>query len=513
MAVDSKHPLYVDQFDNWQQMTHTFAGEKTVKEQGVNYLPPTSGQEADGMDTLQSPGYKSYKRYRARAVFPEYVEDAVEAMLGVMHHKPPVIELPDAMEPLRERATLRNESLEMLLRRINEQQLINGRLGLLVDLLAEPVNRDQGDTQPRVATGVEQRDLPYISLYHAQNIINWDTGRRDGIQIENANLVVLDESEYERTKDFNWEWQEKFRVLVLGDPELNEPSGGGLYQFATYRNSKTFSSTDLQTPSRIGQPVDFIPFTFINASDVVPEPDKPPLLGLSNLCLTVYRGEADFRQALYMQGQDTLVITGAGSSDEDIRIGAEGRLDLPEGATAEYIGVDSGGLREMADTIDKDKNHAMQKGGQLMDSVSRERESGDALKVRVAARTATLNQIALTGAFGLEMSLKQAAEWMGLDPDQVTVTPNLDFIDSGLEPDDIVKLITAKNQGAPISNQTIHKWMEERDATDLEFEEEMDIIEAEEPIGLAATLTEGLNEGGDDDAEQEEGQGSEEVSQ
>jgi hypothetical protein len=341
-----------------------------------------------------------------------------------------------------------------------------GRCGLFVDL---------------PATGGE---LPYFVLYGAEQIINWDDGSRD-IGEASLNLVVLDESEWERTQDLNWEMVDKYRVLVLGDLMANEAAA--TYSVGVYRGeSAAIDVASHVTPVYKGAALDFIPFTFINARDIVPDVDEPPMNGLADTALTIYRGEADYRQALFMQGQDTLVIVG-GNTEETYRVGAGGILVLGEGSDAKYVGVSSQGLPEMRAALQNDRTTAGQKGGQLMDSVSRERESGDALRIRVAARTASLTQIAIAGAFGLEQSLKHAATWLGLNPEDVSVTPNLDFVDDVLDGQQLTQYITAKNAGAPISLRSLHELMQDRGLTNRTFEEELEEIDEEAELVSAST--------------------------
>jgi hypothetical protein len=114
-------------------------------------------------------------------------------------------------------------------------------------------------------------------------------------------------------------------------------------------------------------------------------------------------------------------------------------------------------------------------------SSSREAESGDALRIRVSARTASLNQIALAGAEGLQTALRTIAQWMGANPAEAKVTPNLDFVDEQMDGQALVSLMTAKSLGAPLSKRTIHDRMREQEITALTFEEEMEEIESEEP--------------------------------
>ena len=500
MGVDARHPLYGEFVTDWSQMRDTHRGQRVVKEKGSPYLPPTAGMEADGIANTESVGYKAYVAYRTRAVFPDIVKAAVESMLGVMHHRPPVIELPAAMEELREKATLKNESLEMLLRRVNEEQLITGRLGLLAE-----VPPGQGAT------------LPFIAMYRAEDVINWDEGTRTGLEVESLNFVALNESEFERQPgDFEWEFVNKYRVLILGDPTTNEAQGEGVYRVGVFSEQGgnpnedvhvglDFTEEALMTPAIAGTTMTRIPFVFVNAKDIVTDPEEPPLLGLSNLALTIYRGEADYRQALFMQGQDTLVVIGqATEGDVKHRIGAGASIDLPMNGDAKFIGTDSTGLPEMRSSIENDHTRAGKKAGEFIDETSRSRESGEALKVRVAARTATLNQIALAGAFALQELLRARAEWMGANPDEVVVTPNTDFVDDRMAGDELAKLMGAKTMGAPISLQTIHELMQDRNMTERTWEEELAAIEEEDGIEVLQPVGTDDEDGPEDDEELDE---------
>lgn len=484
MSVDSTHPLYAEALEDWVTITDTHAGERAIKAKGVLYLRPTSGMISDGM-SLGQDGLAAYINYKIRARFPDSVNTAVDALVGIMHTKSPTIQLPVVMEPMMDNATNLGESLEVLLRRINVAQLISGRIGLLLDIPQD------------AAVGT----LPYIATYNAIDILNWDDGKANAdLVFKNLNLVSLYEGGPVRNVDFDWQQKDKYRVLVLGDVLANEGSGQGVYRVGVFEQRGTaFSEANLIEPSLAGRTLDFIPFTFINASDIVAAPDKPPLLGLAALALGIYRGEADYRQALFMQGQDTLVVSGVSDKDQSFRTGAGAAIILPVGGAAKFIGVDSTGLSEMRSALENDKAEAAQKGGNLIDTSSRAKESGDALRIRVVARTATLNQIAKTGAFGLQRSLRQVAMWIGANPDEVVVTPNLDFVNDTLGGEELIKLATAKSLGAPLSNISIHKQMEEKGLTDMTLDEEMDAIEEEQPVGGATELGSPEDDEEDDD--------------
>lgn len=482
MSIASKHPQYSDYLQDWTQCRDSYRGERRVKAKGAAYLPPTGAMTANNVSVVNSKGWHAYQAYKSRAVFPQHFSDAVETFIGLLWTKPPSIELPAQLEDMLENATIHGEGLNSLLRRIHEQQLVAGRLGLLLDLPLKP--------DP-------ERPLPYIALYNAEAIINWDDGSREDVTRDSLNMVVLDESEDERQADFNWQRKEKYRLLILGDLARNEGDG----EKATYsvgvlspsQSGADISNPDImKEPSIRGNTLEQIPFVFINSKDIVATPDDPPLMGLSNLCMTIYRGEADYRQSLFMQGQDTLVVIG-GDEDKSYQLGAGASIVLKAvpGAEAKFIGVDSNGLTEMREALQNDRAEAAQKAGNLIDLRSRQKESGDALKTRLGAQTATLTQIAIAAAYGLEQILRIAAEWVGANPDDVKVEPNLEFEDAEMTGKDLVDLMSAKSMGAPLAQETIHDIMVSKGMTEKTYEEELAECQEEEALvmGGPGTIT------------------------
>ena len=479
MAIDDKHPEYVAKVGEWIQMDDTYKGERAVKRKRLDYLPPSEAMIQDGMTTPSSPGWRDYEAYLTRAYYHDVVRDAVKAMLGIMHMKPAVIKLPKRLAPMVDKATIQGEGLQMLLRRINEAQLVKGRCGLLVD----------------APTGVDPFNaLPYIAFYDPERLINWDAGRRDeGRNV--LDLVVLDESGFQR-EGFTWVAERKHRILTRGTPESLEsgwtrPPLDAPYQVCVKVNDMSMPiPDDFIMPSISGRPMLEIPFVFVGANDLVPEPDEPPLLGLSNLALTIYRGEADYRSTLHYQGQQTLVIIGGNVSDVDenqqLRIGNKGVIDLRIGGDAKYIGVSASGLGEMRQSLKNDDEVASGFGVQFMDVGSARGASGEALRIRVAARTTTIQQIAVAAGAALEQCLKFAATWVGEDPNEVSVSPQTDFADANVQGASLLAFMQAKQLGLPLSLKSLHRMMVLNDMTDMDFNSENDQIEqeAESLVGM-----------------------------
>lgn len=478
-SLSEKHPDYTMFKPDWDLMRDSYRGERQVKSQGIKYLPMTSGHIADGVEGLHAPGRKAYNAYKLRARFPGYVRQGVAIALGMLHSQPGEIQLPAAMEGIK---SSRGETMDQLLMRINKEQLLTGRVGLMADL---PKNAPVG------------QDTPYLALYTTERIINWDNGKVEENVPQSLNLVVLDESEQERVQTFSWEASEKYRVLSIGTIEGNE--GSGVYQFGVFSDDDGFSMEGMRTASYRGKTLDYLPFWFINAVDHVVEPDDPPLLDLANLCMTIYRGEADYRQNLFMQGQDTFVTIGANIDDTDqVRTGAGARLDLPSGGDAKYVGVTSDGLEEQRTALENDKAQAGSMGAQSVDTTSRERESGKSLNIRIAARTADLNQVAISGAAGLQNALRGIAEWMGENPEEVNVIPNMEFGDAPLTGQMMVDISAAANQGWPISKQTMHQMSKQKGLTRMDYEEEKKLVDEEAEKAMERAQKMGLPPGNGD---------------
>lgn len=489
MSVDNQHPSYAAMLVDWTLMRDCYAGERAVKAKGTTYLPATPGQILDGaLKTVvtNNPGRVAYDNYKTRAVFPDYVREAVEFYTGMLHQKPPVIELPDAMKPMLARATNTGESMHALLRRINAEQIATGRLGIMLDL-------------PTAADMAASIATPYIAVYSAESIINWDDSD-NRVDMNALRFVVLDESGHTVQDDLSWKTKEQFRVLMMlpkGETDIVVTDGttGGIYKQSVYdAKGASIDMSKFQAPTMRGTPLKELPFVFINSKDIVAAPDNPPLVGLARLCMTIYRGEADYRQSLFMQGQDTLITiggiidpeSGAGSQSagatttDGVRVGAGARIDLNTGGDAKYIGVESAGLSEQRTAIENDRALAEGKTGQLISLATDKQESGNALNTRMTAQTASLDQVAKTGAAALEYLLKIAAKWMGQDPNLVKVSPNLDFLNKSLGSRELVDYMSARVMGAPFSLESIHELMAKRGMTRRTFEEEMQAIANED---------------------------------
>jgi hypothetical protein len=244
----------------------------------------------------------------------------------------------------------------------------------------------------------------------------------------------------------------------------------------------------LVSPETGGQKLPVIPFVFVNPKDIAACPDAPPFMSLSDLCLTIYKLEADYRQALYLQGQETFVVR-TEKKLEEVRLGAGGMLVLEPAGGAAYVGANSSGLPEMREALKNDKAEAADMASKMLDFADTSRQSGEALRIRTASSTANLLSIALACAAALKQALRLAAKWVGADPEEVDVKPNLDFADNPITAQELLQLMQAVAAGLPLSEESIHLYLQRREVTNFDYETELAKIDAQQPIGMTPVKT------------------------
>ena len=438
--VSEKHPDWLDRSVEWSTMRDCKRGEIAVKAEGETYLPMPSGFRA-----LEDLGPKMYQAYLTRAQFPEILRPTLQGMVGVIHRTEAQITMPKAMESLWERATRDGLPLEAFHRRITSELLLTGRYGVMADA----ASAEAGGS-----------DLPWLAGYNAESIINWSDER---------DFYVLEESRHVRS-GFRWEMKRFYRKLELVE---------GRYVVQLYEGDEEDGAAFNPT-ARGRRPLESIPFVVIGPTELSLTPQDPPLMGVARAALAAYRLDADYRHQLYMTGQETLVIV---NSDPPDVVGAGVVLTLQatredHAPDAKYIGPSGTGIAAHRTAILDERDNAASAGARLFDDQRRAAESGDALRIRYAAQTATLTSVAQTSAQGLEQALRHVAVMMGLNPQDVVVKPNLSFVDSTLTPEQGKALMDMWIGGA-ISYQTLYENLQKGEIASAErsHEEELDLIE------------------------------------
>lgn len=445
MTIKTAHPDYTEYAGDIEIM-RDFIDIDSVKRKGQKYLPMT-----EGMKKRDKLGEAQYEAYKLRATVPDYTQAAVQSLVGMMHRKKANFALPAALEPMRTSATEEGESLHDVLRSINAEQLSSGRLCIVADLMAG-------------------RTTPVIRLFYAESVYNW--AYKDG----EYQFIVLKDSELEEA-DFEWETNDRYLLLSVKD---------GAFSVERYDEHGEFIEA-VQPAVNSTRPLTKIPAVIINATDLAPQADKPPLKPLANVCHTIYIRDADYARTLHMQGEATLVTSGLISSvgedgqTKQVEVGAGAHIQVEMGGSAKFEVPPADGIDAQEKSLTQLKAEARVMAGQLIDT-SDQQQSGEAYKVRIAANSTKLIDIAEAGAAGLERLLKLCAEWMGANPDEVMVEPNTEFGSTNATPADVVGIANARNIGAPLSQRSVHDWLAKNNYTALSYEDEIEAMREESDV-------------------------------
>ena len=385
----------------WQLMRDCMDGEGAVKARGAEYLACPSG-----FKTQSDGGVAAYEAYKARAQFPEMLAPSIAAMIGIIHGREIIPELPNGLAYLYEDADGEGLPLEAFHRRITRELLVIGGYAVLTD-----APEGGGD--------------PYLSGFSRDRLINWDT-----------DFFVLDETRPARD-GFVWKQIEQYRVLLL------EPYGFVPYMYLPEEQA----GEEIQVRARGGGLLPRIPFAVGNALDLSPRIEAPPLIGVARAALAMYQLSADYRHQLYMSGQETLVAidgpvpaaVGAGVVHQMMGTPTN-KPDL------KYVSPTCSGIEAHERAMQMQREAAVMSGARLFENAVAQ-ESGEAKKLRYASETATLISVAQSSCLLLERALKNAAMIAGLPEDDVVVPVPTDLMDRTMTPQDFAALFGVYDAG------------------------------------------------------------------
>jgi len=477
MGVDAQHEEYKARLPDWRRIRDALDGERVVKARRQEYLPPPPGMQSElGNELIGATGKRTvsgpYDFYLSFAEFPEIVDPALTGFQGMIHSGTPVVELPDDLAYVQEDATPRGDNLFVLWQQVTREVLAGGRAGLLAE--------------------IGEDDEVSLCPYSAESVVNWtERTQRDG---GGASLVVLRECRTVQAQDakgnvdpFSTEerilWRELRIIGGVYQVRVWEDAGrpGPANVSTTDPASKLRIVKDWVTPQFFGKPLDYIPFTCINALDIGYSYGAIPILPLVRRAFSIYRLTADYRRALYLKGDPQPYIAGVvkGSKDVPKRFGGEELWTFSNAnAKVGFLDIDGQGIPLMRQAIADEYERFDQEGGRLLSTTQRA-ESGDALARRMRAHQVTLRNVVINAAMGMEQALRVVAEVAQEDEESVSFKPSLNFSEPELTGSEALQWVQAKSGGFPISDRTLHDLAVRGGVTDKSFEDEVDEMDQE----------------------------------
>ena len=427
MSVDTKHKEYTENYEAWERCEHAAEGQDEIHEYGVKYLPRLSGQTD-----------QEYFAYKQRALYYNATARTINGLTGMLFMRPETVTAPAAMDNIIADVTMGGLSLHQFAEMISEEVITIGRCGVLVDYppIVNAVTLAQAQAQGA---------RPYATMYDAESIINWKTGRINNV--EQLTLVVLEEENEIPVDEFESKCEPQWRVLDLVN---------GAYRQRVFRKDKRgeFILIDEIFPQINGRVINKIPFEFFGVRDNSPCVDKPPLLDLVDVNLSHYRTTADYEHGLHFTGLPTPVVTGYYSDDKSasLRIGSGTAWLLPDPQSkAFYLEFTGQGLGELREALRSKEAMMATLGARILAPEKRAAEAAQTANIHRSSENSVLASIAQSISVGLTHVMEWLRDWSNVTGD-VKVELNRDFIPNSMTAQDIDVLVKSWQAGAISAN-------------------------------------------------------------
>ncbi len=485
MPIESVHPEYAANIATWMKCRDVCAGEDAIKAAGVKYLPPLGGTtDVLQIGNLQTSEYESYKM---RAMFYAATDRTVKGLSGTVMRKDPDITYPDE-EDLDD---IGGEGVDLTLLAKNcvEQSLTTGRLGLLVDAPAPT-----SDSPAALATAE-----PYVCIYFAENIVNWrcevgsDGEERLALLVLKEAATLVDPADTFKSevvaqyRDYQFV-DGKVRVQVWQPKKKNAQTPG-----ADASKSSEFEIVQTFWPKKMGgKPLDYIPFVFINVTNLEECVEKSPTLDLANVNLSHYRNSADLEHGMHFTALPTAWTAGFNVPDGKLRIGSAVAWNASDPtAKAGYMEFSGAGLGSIREAMAEKVRQMGVLGARMLEEQKKEAEAAETVKMRHAGENSLLSGIAKTVSRGLTQALKWVLDWKN-EAGDASVELNKDFGVEGLDAPTLVGLLTAL-QSNQISFDTWFYNLQRAELIpdDVTAEDERGLIEAGGPSPAPGTALPG----------------------
>lgn len=424
----------------YQKIRDCLEGEDQVKDQGQLYL-----KKPDAMTA------QNYLAYKERAQFYGAAESTLRALVGLALRKDPVIKLTPRLESLRHSATNDRAPLSVMIEQMVREVMAMGRFGLMLDF-------------PQSNTTV--LTPPHFVTWTAETIEDFKVAYIDG-QLELTQVILA--------SDESLDGDQIFLDLCLED---------GIYRIRRYVQGANKARADIGEeiiPTVKGKPLTFIPFIFVSDKNLNPNDEKPPLLDLCNLNLGHYRNSADREHAMFLTATPTPWIAGNVPIDKvPTSIGSGTVWNLPEGTQVGMLEFQGPSMTAFKELMGEKLDQMASLGARMLSTSMNRNETTATATQRSRSELSLLQSVVVMCEAALTRLLRLASEWMGEQPDDVSVTFSRDFIEVTMDPAGMVAQMKLWQSGA-ISRQTLYENLQQGEIAraDRSFDEETDLIDEE----------------------------------
>ncbi len=435
MGIDSTHPLYDDSKEKWTRVRDSYLGSDAIKSKGEIYLPKLSSQEKG-----------EYDAYVMRSMYVNAIKNTVQGLVGAVMRINPVINAPDRIMELAQDITGTGVSLNDFISNMLSEQLLMGRQGVMIDRTTERA---------------------YLSGYTTEQMTNWM-----------QDVIVLKETYLQQDLNDNYSqsYEVQYRELLIDED--------GNFLVRLWKDNEGWSISQEIYPTKVGQPLDMIPFVAISGNELNMNPTQPPLMSLVDTNLSMYRTSADLEHGRHFTALPTPYVTGI-DGDSELRIGSGSAWILPDSSSkAGYLEFTGQGLQALEKAVEEKRSIMAGLGASLLQTQKNGVESAESLRLRQNSEASVLVGAVLSVQEGISKALSIMAEWEGVSGD-IEVALNTDFVDTKILPEELTALMGAWQSGA-ISHETFLHNMKKGEILPVEVtvEDEKDRIDLQNPMNL-----------------------------
>lgn len=435
MGIDSTHPLYDDSKEKWTRVRDSYLGSDAIKSKGEIYLPKLSSQEKG-----------EYDAYVMRSMYVNAIKNTVQGLVGAVMRINPVINAPDRIMELAQDITGTGVSLNDFISNMLSEQLLMGRQGVMIDRTTERA---------------------YLSGYTTEQMTNWM-----------EDVIVLKETYLQQDLNDNYSqsYEVQYRELLIDED--------GNFLVRLWKDNEGWSISQEIYPTKVGQPLDMIPFVAISGNELNMNPTQPPLMSLVDTNLSMYRTSADLEHGRHFTALPTPYVTGI-DGDSELRIGSGSAWILPDSSSkAGYLEFTGQGLQALEKAVEEKRSIMAGLGASLLQTQKNGVESAESLRLRQNSEASVLVGAVLSVQEGISKALSIMAEWEGVSGD-IEVALNTDFVDTKILPEELTALMGAWQSGA-ISHETFLHNMKKGEILPVEVtvEDEKDRIDLQNPMNL-----------------------------
>lgn len=465
-GVRSTHKDYDAYEAKWQRCRDAAAGEDAVKAAGTKYLPKLKRQTEE-----------EYQSMKTRASFYNATGRTIEALTGMMFRKPPITEVPSALDVYIKDVDMCGKPLEVFAQEVAEECVKVNRVGVLVDYTQNVTNTEDG----RVLTKAEAELLnlrPFMKIYTTESIINWRFKQINNVWTLNQ-VVLTEQYEFpaidEITKqpsEFENAVETRYRVLDL----FNDTA----YRVRIFRINAKDEDEQVgsdQFPLLNNLPLDFIPFVVMTSDGLGFKVDDPTLLDLVNVNMSHWRSSADYEHGCHFTALPTLFVAGysplppkEGEPPEEIYLGSQTAIvSNDSNAKANFIEFTGNGLGTIEKNMDRKENHMAILGAKMLSNDPKKVEAAETTQLKRTGEDSILASVAIQITLGLQQALNWFSLWAGVTNADCKYELTRKYMPSSADGPMLTAMVGAY-QGGTLTKEELFDWMQEADLIDNEVD-------------------------------------------